>query len=169
VERGRELANAKGAAYQLPEEKQAQLEQAKKVEWMTAVAAFVGIGGVSLGFWWADAVAAIFIAASVIQDGFASLKDSVFDLMDEVPTTVGDQEPDPLIERLRAMLEEDAWVAQAEVCLREEGDIFTSEAFIVPKNEQNILDHLERIYAKIEQFDWRLHDVVVVPLRSLDE
>ncbi|MDQ4076643.1 MAG: cation transporter [Chloroflexota bacterium] len=139
-----------------------------KADWMTALAAAGGVIGIGMGWWWTDPVAAIIIGLDVTKDGLSNLKEAVTDLMDEQPTKVEDDSQEPLIRQLRDMLEEPEWVAEASVRLREEGDIFTGEAFVVPKDEHNLLENLEELSDQIDSFDWRLHDVVIVPLRSLD-
>src|SRR5690606_32692628 len=47
--------------------------QMNKADWMTAAAAMVGVVGVGLGFWWADAAAAACISFSILRDGFTNL------------------------------------------------------------------------------------------------
>ena len=37
-----------------------------KADWMTAVAAMVGVAGIGIGLWWADSVAALVISASIL-------------------------------------------------------------------------------------------------------
>ncbi len=138
-----------------------------KADWMTAVAGIFGIIGIGLGWWWADALAASVISVDVLKDGLGSLKDSVTTLMDEVPTDVESGEPEDLPQRLRLALEGLEWVKEAQVRLREEGDVCTGEAFVVPRDETNLLDKVEEATRFAESFDWRIYDVVVTPVRSL--
>ena len=55
----------------------------------------------------------------------------------------------------------------ARVRLREDGDVLTGEAFIVPKDETDLLNRLKNAYDVANGVDWRLHDVNIVPVRSL--
>jgi cobalt-zinc-cadmium efflux system protein len=43
-----------------------------KADWMTASAAIVGVAGIGLGLWWADAVAAMFISFDIARDARAT-------------------------------------------------------------------------------------------------
>ena len=46
--------------------------------------------------------------------------------------------------------------------------MLTGEAFVVPRDEARLLDRLERAADLVHSLDWRLHDVNVVPVRSLE-
>lgn len=140
-----------------------------KADWMTGIAAIVGILGIGMGWWWADAVAAGLISLDIVKDGFTNLKCGVKDLMDERPTTVGEDEPDELPEEVRRELEGLDWVAEASVRLREEGDVLTGEAYVVPRDETNLLDNLKQASDLVGSLDWRIYDVIVVPVRSLQK
>src|SRR5690606_4672471 len=56
-----------------------------KADWMTGMAGIVGVLGVGLGLWWADALAALVIGLDVAKDGFANLRQAVGDLLDRRP------------------------------------------------------------------------------------
>jgi hypothetical protein len=43
-----------------------------------------------------------------------------------------------------------------------------AEAFIVPKDEFDLLNRLRKAYDVAHAVDWRLHDVNIVPVRSLE-
>jgi divalent metal cation (Fe/Co/Zn/Cd) transporter len=92
-----------------------------KADWMSEMAAMVGILGIGFGLWWADAVAGALISLNILRDGWRNLSQVIKDLVDEVPTKVGQDEVDALPKRLEAALEE---------------------------------------------MDWRLHDFLVIPVRS---
>ena len=51
-----------------------------KDDWLTAGAAILGILGIGLGWWWADAVAAGFISIEVVMDGFKNVQQAMADL-----------------------------------------------------------------------------------------
>ena len=40
-----------------------------KADWLTGLATAVGVLGIGLGFWWADAVAALVVSISISKDG----------------------------------------------------------------------------------------------------
>ena len=42
------------------------------------------------------------------------------------------------------------------------------EAFIVPTDENDLLNRLHKAYDVANAVDWRLHDVNIVPVRSLE-
>src|SRR5207253_2781447 len=67
-----------------------------KASWMSGFASIAGIVGIGLGYWWADASIAILISLSIMNDGFSNLKQSVLDLLDEVPKSLGSNHNDPL-------------------------------------------------------------------------
>lgn len=46
--------------------------------------------------------------------------------------------------------------------------VLTGEAFIVPKDENDLLNRLRNPYDVANGADWRLHDVNIVPVRSLE-
>ena len=75
--------------------------QMQKADWMTGVAAILGILGIGMGWWWADAVAACLISLDIIHDGYTNLKQAVFDLMNQIPKTITKHEPDPLIDQIK--------------------------------------------------------------------
>lgn len=142
--------------------------QMNKADWMTGIAAILGIVGIGYGFWWADAAAAGVISLDIVKDGVQNLKQAVFDLMDEECTTVGEEKKDPLQTRLRRELKKLDWVKDASVRLREEGDVLTGEAFVIPRGETNLLENLERADEQIRSLDWRIYDVSIVPMRSFE-
>lgn len=138
-----------------------------RADWLTGLAAAVGILGIGMGWWWADAVAAAIISLDILRDGWKNLSQSIRDLMDERPTRVGSREPDPLAERVRAALCAMDWVEDADLRLREEGHVLTGEAFIVPRSNEGLSERLASAARQVHALDWRLYDVSLVPVRSL--
>jgi cation diffusion facilitator family transporter len=138
-----------------------------KADWLTGVAAMVGILGIGMGWWWADATAAALISIDVLRDGWKNLSQSIRDLMDERPTKVGDGDPDDFPERVRAALRALDWVEDADVRLREEGHLLTGEAFVVPRGEERLVERLDAAGRALRELDWRLYDVSLVPVRTL--
>lgn len=140
-----------------------------KADWMTALAGIVGLLGVGIGWWWADAVAAGVISLDILKDGIGNLKGSVTDLMDQRPTTVDRKERDGLPERVRTALEGLDWVAAADVRLREEGHVVAGEAFVVPRIDAGLTARCTDAAEFVRGLDWRLYDIVVMPVPSLDD
>jgi len=138
-----------------------------KADWMTGLAAIVGILGVGLGFWWADAVAAIVISLDIVRDGFKNIRRALGDLMDARPTNVDGRTMSDLPRRLRERLLSLDWVADADVRLREEGHVVSGEAFVVPTTEAGLVERLARAAEDLQGVDWRVYEIVVVPVASL--
>ncbi|NJM31865.1 MAG: cation transporter [Limnobacter sp.] len=94
-----------------------------KADWMTAVAAIGGVLGIGMGWWWADAAAAAFIAFDILKDGWHQTKDAVTGLMNRSPTSIeGDYLN--LAEHIERTLLEYPWVSKARVRLCEHGHVF---------------------------------------------
>ena len=141
--------------------------QMNKADWMTGAAAMAGVTGIGMGWWWADAVAAALISLDILHDGWGNMREVVRRLMDEYPRTV-ERKPDPLPEKVRRWLTFEHWVADAAVRLREEGHVHYGEAFVVPKGGRVDVETLEDAARRMHEIDWRLHEVVLVPVRSLE-
>lgn len=139
-----------------------------RADWMTAGAAAVGVLGIGLGLWWADAVAALFISLDITRDGWTNVKAAVGDLMDSRPTTYDHAKPHPVMNRIEDLLRGLDWVEEARVRLREEGHVFAGEAFVVPATGSDLLHEVEEAKGRLSELDWRLHDVVIVPVASLE-
>ncbi|WP_413354952.1 cation diffusion facilitator family transporter [Microbacterium sp. 1P06AB] len=141
-----------------------------KADWMTAVGSIVGVGGIGLGLWWADAAAAIFISGSILWDGVKNTKDSITDLMDTRATTFDDAEPHPDIDQIHDHLSSLGWVDEVRTRTRDQGQFFHVEAFVRPrKGRMPRLSQLERASAECRELDWKMHDVVIVPVREFPE
>jgi cation diffusion facilitator family transporter len=139
-----------------------------KGDWLSGMAGVVGIVGIAYGYWWMDAAAAAFISVEIIKDGYVNLRNSLSQLMNRRPSTVEEQQEDPAIDRLQDALEQLDWVAKARVRLREDGDILTGEAFIQPRDDRDLLERMAQARSIVGSVDWRLHDISMVPVRSVD-
>ncbi|MFL6449897.1 MAG: cation transporter [Bryobacteraceae bacterium] len=139
-----------------------------KGDWLSGIAGIIGIVGIAYGFWWTDASAAAFISIEIIKDGYVNLRNSVSQLMNRRPSTVEDQDEDPAIDRLQKALEGLDWVAKARVRLREDGDVLTGEAFIEPRDDRDLLGRMAQAREIVGGVDWRLHDISMVPVRSVE-
>jgi cation diffusion facilitator family transporter len=138
-----------------------------KADWLTASAAMVGVVGIGFGLWWADAVAAALISLDITHDGFSNLRRAVVDLMDQTPTTIDQDDMDPLRDKLASMLQNLDWVEEVEVRLREEGQVYFGEVFVVPSDETNITHNVEEALERARDLDWRIHDLALTPVRRL--
>lgn len=141
--------------------------QVSKADWMTGVAGIVGILGIGLGLWWADALAALFIGLDVFRDGYSNVKEAVGDLMDRRPHSINTGKPEGLAEELEHQLKLLSWVDQAAVRLREEGSVISGEAFVVPESNLDLVAKLESARKLLQKYDWRLYEVVVVAVPQL--
>ncbi|SDJ98021.1 cation diffusion facilitator family transporter [Microbulbifer yueqingensis] len=140
-----------------------------KADWMTAVAAGLGIVGVGFGFWWADSVAAAVISLDVIKDGVTNVKRATSDLLGQSPTDVKSGKQlglaDKLSEELGALQE----VQDVGVRLREEGHVFSGEVFVVLSSSGDTARQVEHIRERATALDWRLHNLTVMPVTTLEK
>ena len=61
----------------------------QKADWMTGLAAILGILGVGFGLWWADSAAAVLIAGDIVHDGFRAARAAMAELADGAPRALG--------------------------------------------------------------------------------
>jgi cation diffusion facilitator family transporter len=141
-----------------------------KADWMTALGSIVGVLGIGIGWWWADAAAALFISGSILHDGVKNMRAAITDLMDARATTFDDARPHPLIAQADSALRDLDWVADAGSRVRDEGHVFHVESFVVPHADAPVsLRVLEEAADALRRLDWKLRDIVVVPVRSLPD
>ena len=139
-----------------------------KADWMTALGSIVGILGIGAGLWWADSAAALFISVSILRDGLTNLRVAASALMDARATTVEGHEPHPLISTVDAHLDAVPWVAEAGSRIRDEGHVFHVEAFVVPRDGRSPgLEELTAVRESTIALDWKIQDLVVVPVEEL--
>jgi cation diffusion facilitator family transporter len=141
-----------------------------KADWMTAAGSIVGVAGIGLGLWWADAAAALFIAASILWDGVKNMKGAITDLVDTRATTFDDGRPHPDAAKVDDYLESLPWVARAGSRVRDQGHVFHVEAFVVPHRGMmpTLAELLDARDACID-LDWKIQDIVLVPIDELPE
>jgi cation diffusion facilitator family transporter len=135
-----------------------------KDDWITGTVAVLGIGGISIGWWWADSVAGMVISLLVCRDGLRNVAASIGDLMDRVPVSVDHRRLDALADRLVTELERLPWVSEASARLREHGNFILGDVFVVPRGPTVELRQLEDAHRRVERCDWRLRGVNVLPL-----
>jgi divalent metal cation (Fe/Co/Zn/Cd) transporter len=138
-----------------------------KADWMTAGAALLGVIGIGFGLWWADAVAASVISLDILHDGVRHLRAAVGDLMDRTPRTVDYAHEDPLPARLHDFLARESWISDVQVRVREEGHVYFADALVVPAKDRPIVGEIERTVDRARELDWRLHDLIIMPVARL--
>lgn len=141
-----------------------------KADWMTALGTIVGVLGIGAGLWWADAAAALFIAGSILRDGVTNLRVAAAALMDARATTVDGTEVHPLVGQVDAYLAAVPWVAAARSRVRDQGHVFHVESFVVPRGGTAPgPDDLAALREGVVALDWKVQDLVVVPVEQLPE
>jgi len=139
-----------------------------KADWMTAVAAAVGVAGIGFGWWWADAVAALVISASILHDGIRNTRAAISALMDKRARTFDDAEPHPLGGRIDDYLSSLDWAGTARSRIRDEGHVFHVESFVVPVDGQMpSMKQLEDARQACIDLDWKVQDMVIIPVSEL--
>ncbi|WP_447943628.1 cation transporter [Microbacterium aurum] len=140
-----------------------------KADWTTTVASVVGVLGIGVGLWWLDGAAALFISLGIVRDGYKNTRSAVLDLMDQRARTHDDAEPHPLMRRIVRDLEAQPWAREASVRMRDMGQVFHVEAFVVPHRRRVRLDSVEDARQRIAGLDWKVQDVVVIPVATLPD
>lgn len=139
-----------------------------QADWTTNAGSIVGVLGIGLGIWWLDGAAALFISAGILWDGIRNARASVLDLMDMRATTYDQSEPDPVHERVDALLRRQRWVRDAGSRIRDQGQALHVEAYVVPRRGRVKVTDVDRAVADIVALDWRVQDVSVSVVSALD-
>lgn len=140
-----------------------------KADWQTTVASIVGVLGVGAGVWWLDGAAALFISLGIIWDGVRNTKAAVVDLMDQRARTHDSRGPHPLAADIVSYLRSRPWIADAGVRMRDQGQVFHIEAFVVPRRGRVRLDDITRTAEGVADLDWKVQDVVISPVEKLPD
>lgn len=140
-----------------------------KADWQTSLGTIIGVLGIGVGLWWMDAVAAVFISGSILHDGVSNLRAAIVDLMDARATTFDDNHPHPLAGRVDQYLASLPWVEAAGSRVRDEGHVFHIEAFVVPREDALTLEAIERARTGCADLDWKVQDIVIVPVSELPD
>lgn len=135
-----------------------------KASWKTGFVSIIGIIGIGLGFWWADALVGILISFNIIQDGFSNTKQAILDLIDEIPQVIGERKTDSLINEIKKCAEEESWITEASVRLRDDGHVFFGEVFIKLQSQSVSINKIMKLQRKIKNLHWRLNDIVIMPI-----
>lgn len=140
-----------------------------KADWMTSAAAIVGIIGIGLGFWWADAVAAAVISLDVLKDGITHVRKAMLNLMDQRPTEVVGNNPLGLEDKIAETLLREPDILDVASRLREEGHIIGGEIFVVLAPDQTtVARRVQEIAEQACTLDWRLYDLIVMPVEKIE-
>lgn len=140
-----------------------------KADWQTNAASVVGVLGVGLGVWWLDGVAALFISLGIIWDGVRNTKSAVIDLMDQRASTYDDKHPHPLAHEIVEHLRGQRWIEDAAVRIRDQGQVFHVEAFVVPRRHRVSVTKIDEISESIARMNWKVQDVVVIVCSRLPD
>lgn len=141
-----------------------------KADWMTAVGSIVGVAGIGIGWWWADAAAALFISGSILWDGVKNTRAAITDLMDTRATTFDDDGPHPDIDKVHDHLASLRWVEDVRTRTRDQGQFFHIEAFVIPRRGKlPKIEELTRAQQECRALDWKIHDVVIVPVEEFPD
>jgi divalent metal cation (Fe/Co/Zn/Cd) transporter len=138
-----------------------------RADWMTGVTGIIGVAGIGFGLWWLDSVAACLIAIEIIRDGWENLRDSVTDLMDQVPTKATESEPEGWADKLKNRMSDLDWVGEVDVRLREEGNVITGEVFVVPKTTEGFEKRSGELQDLARDLDWRFYDLSLIAVEKL--
>jgi divalent metal cation (Fe/Co/Zn/Cd) transporter len=138
-----------------------------KADWTTTVASIVGVLGVGVGWWWLDGAAALFISVGIVWDGIKNSRAAVLDLIDQRARTEDDASPHPLIGRIVAELDALPWVTAAAVRVRDMGQVFHVEAFVVPHRAKVRVADAEAAQRTVAELDWKMQDVSIVIVSEL--
>lgn len=138
-----------------------------KADWLTGLAAAVGVLGIGFGWWWADAVAALFISIDVLHDGYRHTTAAIRDLIDEVPRTVDDKELDPVPGQVQALVDALPWVEASAIRMREEGRFLVGTIYVRARETRIDPQWLREAETNARALHWRVHRLAVVPVPDL--
>ncbi len=139
-----------------------------KADWITSAAAIVGVLGIGLGLWWADAVAAAVISVDVLRDGISHLRKAMLELMDQRPTEVVGDAPLGLEQTINERLMQEPDILDVETRLREEGHLVGGEIFVVfDRGQTDIPRRAQQLIKQSTALDWRLYDLIVMPVEKI--
>lgn len=130
--------------------------ETQKADWQTAFGGIAGIIGIGLGYWWADAGAALFISLSILRDGWANIKRSTAELADGAPRELDSDDTDTEAVEVRSKLA--AAFPLSDIRLRESGRYMLAE--VVGSDAVGDV-HLDKF--RPARRPWRLAEISLVP------
>ena len=141
-----------------------------KADWTTNAASIVGVLGIGVGLWWLDSAAALFISLGIVWDGIKNTRNALRDLIDQRARSYDDAHPHELVTEVLRRMRRQPWVSRVGVRMRDQGQVFHVEVFVVAKRwRRPTARTLSRATAALEAIDWKLHDVVIVPVLELPD
>lgn len=139
-----------------------------RADWKTGLATIVGVFGIGLGLWWADAAAALVVAVSILRDGWSNLRGAVQGLADARPTRYDGREPHPLLHEIDGVLSGVDWARDHGARVRDEGHVFHVEAFLVPGEGAAVsTERLTEVRSRLAGLSWKIEDVVVTAVPEI--
>lgn len=106
-------------------------------DWKTGAAGILGIIGIALGFWWADAAAAGLIGLDVLKDGVRNLRISTSELLDGAPRRLGSAKREEVAKRVQ-----DPMAGGPKVKVREAGRylhvMIGADAELLPSSQEAV-------------------------------
>ena len=138
-----------------------------KADWTTALGGTLGILGIGVGWWWADAAVATFIGANILHDGVRNLRTSVRGLLDREAMTYDDSERHPVIDALGTFVAGLPWVQEFDLRVRDEGHVFHAEVFVVPRTGSVDVRTLQDAAEEARRLDLKLDDLAFIPVSTL--
>ena len=131
-----------------------------KADWQTGLATMLGVLGIGFGYWWTDAVAALFISINVLKDGLKHTKDGFTELMNRSPKNLeGDYLHLP--DEVEKALEDDDEILSANARMYEHGHVIFGDVFIKTQSKKINEDKIKALQKKIHSLDWRLNEVTI--------
>lgn len=142
---------------------------AQKADWLTAAGGMVGVIGIGFGVWWLDAVVAIAISSSIVYDGITRTRDSMKDLLEEIPTTTDNKKIHPLVDEVIRTCLQCEWVSDVRVRLRECGMVFVGDVLVIPKQQDNLVYRAAQLRNQLVALDWKISDLVISPVADFSQ
>lgn len=127
-----------------------------KADWMTGLAGIAGIAGIGMGWWWADAAAALFISGSVLHDGVSNLKQAMRDLHDAKPESLQGGHAEPLLARIYAAAVSLEWVERCDLRFHEEGPRLCGVLFVSARDGNLTPERLRDAERAARAAHWRV-------------
>lgn len=140
-----------------------------KADWMVSVATIAGVVGLGFEIWWADAVAAGIISINILHDGVKHLREGFTEFLDRAPEPVDTDIEEPVVKQVERYFESLGWVKEFVVRVHERGEIFVGSVFVVPTDEENLIERIEDAIEHVERLHWRMGEFMITPVSSLDK
>ncbi|WP_336056748.1 cation diffusion facilitator family transporter [Nitratireductor sp. CH_MIT9313-5] len=122
-------------------------------DWQTGAAGIVGIIGIGLGFWWADAAAAGIISFSILNDGLRNTRTAFAELMDGAPRKIDAAEISETAKQIKHRLQKRN--PNHRVQIRQTGRYI--RAVVVPERHEAISQENAKLLA--DKDAWQLTEV----------